>query len=96
MEIIKVWAYVKVGNGRTDIYFFDSKEEALADARHLARADRKNVTAIFETMAVETKDGYEAIWSEEFPTLDSFAGCPNGGWLVASELEEALEEGQID
>lgn len=98
MEIKRVWAYSTNNGYEEEIYFFDSKEEALADARHLARKDRENVTAIFETMAVETKDGYEAIWSEDFPSLNSFLiGAEfDGGVLDGEELEETLEEGQLD
>lgn len=93
MEIRRVWLI-----SRNDgwMSFYETKDEAVREARALARADRKTITGIYETFAVynDVAMSYEDVWSDDFPELNSSWGIRDGECVGEEELEDIIKNGR--
>lgn len=92
MEIKKVWA-VSRNNGEW-MSFYDTRDEAVREARALARPDRETITGIFETFAGDAGSYYEEIWSSDFPEMNSSWGINVGESVGYDELDDIVENGR--
>ena len=87
MEIVKCWAIVRGNNGTRTLNYFETKEEAYNYIRRLARSDRQQVHAVFQTFAGVGRHGYEDIWSDDFPQFNSGCGLKDGEYILYTEPE---------
>ena len=87
MEIVKCWAIIRGNNGTRTLNFFETKEEAYNYIRRLARPDREQVHAVFQTFAGKVRHGYDDIWSDDFPEFNSRCGLKDGEYILSTEPE---------
>ena len=87
MEIVKCWAIERGDAGDRWLNFFETKDDAFYYIRGLARPDRQQVHAVFETFVGVDEGRYRELWSEDFPTMNSASGLPNGEYILSTEPE---------
>ncbi len=93
MEIRKVWA-ISRHNGEC-LDFYDTRDEAVIEARALARPDRETITGIFETFAGDIGNGhYDEIWSFDIPEMNSSWGINVGEAVGFDELDDIIKNGR--
>lgn len=93
MEVKKVWLVTR-NNGEW-MSFYETRDEAVMEARALARADRKNITGIYETFAIIDEEGYfEELWSDDLPQFNSLNGLADGEVIDGDELEDIITRGR--
>lgn len=93
MEIRKAWLI-----SRSDgwMSFYETRDEAVREARALARADRKTISGIYETFAAydDVAMSYDAVWSDDIPELNSSWGLRGGESVEEEELEDIIKNGR--
>lgn len=95
MEIVKAWLINREGNGNEILECYDSRDEAVMEARALDRKDREGIVGIYEALAILTPDGIlEPMWSDEFPECNSRNGLIGGEEVDSEELRDIIENGR--
>lgn len=94
MDVKRVWMISR--NNGAFLDFYETRDEAVFEARALARKDRKNITGIYETFAGydDCSDSYEPLWSDDFPEFNSINGLADGEVINDEELEDIIKRGR--
>lgn len=97
-QLVKVWVVVEDRKGDVFMNLFEEKDEAVKYAEELHPLDRKNLTGIYETFAIELdgellrvfrSDDMDKLYGgEAFDTMD---GVLNGESLSKEELGRIIE-----
>lgn len=97
-ELVKAWVVVENRRGDVFMNLFEDKNEAVKYAEELHPLDRKNITGIYETFAIELdgellrvfrSDDMDKLYGgEAFDTMD---GVVNGESLSKEELERIIK-----
>lgn len=92
MEIKIVWAISR--NHGEWMSFYDTKDEAVREARALTREDRKTITGIYQTFAGDAGNRYEELWCQDLPEFNSSWGIRLGESVDEGELEDIIKNGR--
>ena len=97
-ELVKAWAVTRDRKGDVFIDLFEKRDDAVKYAEGLHRLDRRDITGIYETFAVELdgellsvyrSDDIDRIYGGSLP--DTLDGVVNGDSISKEELEVIVE-----
>lgn len=97
-QLVKVWVVMRDRSGDVFTNLFEEKDEAVKYAEELHPLDRKDITGIYETIAVELdgellsvyrSDDIDRIYGGSLP--DTLDGVVNGESLSKEELGRIIK-----
>ena len=97
-ELVKVWVVMRDRDGDVFMDLFEEKDEAVKYAEELHPSDRKDITGIYESIAVELdgellsvyrSDDIDRLYGGSMP--DTMDGIVKGDYVSEEELEKIIK-----
>ena len=97
-SLVKVWVVMRDSAGDVFMDLFEEKDEAVKYAEELHPLDRKDITGIYESIAVEfdgellsvyRSDDIDSLYGGSMP--DTMDGIVKGDYVSEEELEKIIK-----
>lgn len=94
VQLVKGWVVVKNTGADLDTYAYETREEAVREARALHRLDRQHITGIYETWLAISDNKLCLVWSVEEDGISSIESILDGDYVSDEELKDIMESGR--